>query len=373
MKLETTAGSLKTALSIAGKAIERRERIPILGMVKIDGAAMTATDLDTEIALTIPAVSAEGATCLPHRPLSALVRTLPADEAVTIEAAGTGATLSFAGGRYLLPSLPVADFPEFSMTESTPVDADSAALKQAISFAAPFMSTEETRYYLNGVCIDAEDAVATDGHRLASWPLGFDGEPFGRCILPRNLVKLLVSLPPAEAIRIGSAPRIAFDFPGIAIRAKTIDGKFPDWPRVVPSFSGNATHVTLSTARLQQAVRRISAFGRWGKMLTLAWEGHRCALYSRDSSTDVVASEIVSTVHPTSGSGIITFNADYMAQHLAALKGEAVTIRFDEPRSPALWTSEGMTGRLVLMPTHGDSDAEARAVLGSLAAESEAA
>lgn len=374
MKLETTAASLKTALVMAGHVVERRTTIAVLSMVKIDGNVMTAIDLDTEISVTVPVIGAEGAICVPHALMLALVKNLPADQRIMLAATEKGAVLNFAGGRYLLPSLPSADFPVFPDTEWMPVDVNGEGLKRAVAFVAPVISSEETRYYLNGVCIDAEDAVATDGHRMATYPLGFDGQPFGRRILPSGLAKLIGRLPAPNAIRLGGSLRIALDFPGMAIRAKTIDGTFPDWKRVVPSLSANAVHVTLATAQLRRSVKRISAVGRARKLLTLAWEGHRLSLFSRDMVEDVVASEIMQTEHPSSGTGTVTFNSEYIAQQLAALKGEAVTVRFDDKGAPSLWTCEGMTGRLILMPARGADESEARSALSSLAAaEGEAA
>ncbi|MDW9588682.1 hypothetical protein GOA80_21935 [Sinorhizobium meliloti] len=368
MKLETNARMLKSALKTVARATRWSSSIPVLGTVLFDGSTVTACDLDQEISVTMPVKSAKGSACIPHKTLLNLVSHLPGEEPVRIEAGEQGATLVFSSGRYDLPAAPVPDFPRLELSgEAKSIAIDGDGLKTALAFVSPFMSTEETRYYLNGVCLDVDDAVATDGHRMGVHPLGFDGGAFERAIIPHAVVNALLLMPAPKAISIATEKRPMVDIrmDGARIRAKLIDGTFPDWRRVVPSMSPNAAHATLDRASLMHIAGRMASFGP-SSGLSLAWDAERLAVAAKVWGGEVTARETMPVLSPSSG-GNGTYNAHYLKSVLQVLRSEVVTFKCQDAHSPSAWSGDG-DGYALLMPMRTGEDALATNLLSQLTA-----
>ncbi|MDX1219064.1 hypothetical protein GOL99_26695 [Sinorhizobium medicae] len=368
MKLETNARMLKSGLRAVGLATRWSSSIPVLGTVLFDGNTVTGCDLDQEISVTIPVKSAEGSACIPHATLLSLVSHLPGDELVKIEAGEQGATFVFSSGRYDLPTAQVSDFPRLEMSGAVkPIEIDGDGLKRALTFVAPFMSTEETRYYLNGVCLDSDDAVATDGHRMGVHPLGFSGGAFERGIIPHAVVGALLAMPAPMAMSIATEkrPMVEIRMDGAKIRAKLIDGTFPDWRRVVPSMSPNAAHATLDRASLLRIARRMASLGP-SHGLSLAWDAERLAVAAKVWGSEVTAREIMPVLSPSSG-GKGTYNAHYLKSVLQVLRSDVVTFKCQDAHSPSSWRGDG-DGYALLMPMRQGDDALATNLLSQLSA-----
>ncbi|ASY56470.1 DNA polymerase III subunit beta [Sinorhizobium sp. CCBAU 05631] len=349
MKLETTARMLKSALKSVGWATRGISSIPVLGMVLFDGSTVTACDLDMEISVTLPTRMAEGSACIPYDSLLGLVSHLPGDETVRIETGERGATVVFSTGRYDLPTLPISDFPIIGLPEDmVPIEIDGDRLKKALRFVSPFISTEETRYYLNGVCLDGDVLVATDGHRMGVHPHGFDGGAFDRGIIPKDVVFALLSMPAPKGLSVSKEkPRVEIRMDGARIRAKLIDGKFPDWRRVVPSMSPNAAHAKLDRAALLRIAKRMAALGP-SDGLSLAWDAERLAVAAKVWGSEVTARETMPVLSPSS-SGSATYNARFLKAVLQVLRSEVVTFRCEDDKSPSAWRGDG-EGYALLMP-----------------------
>ncbi len=346
MKLETTARILKSALIVVGRAADSKSVIPILGMVRFADGSVTATDLDNEISVKLPASRFEGAACLPLRSLLRLVSNLSPDDNVRIFAGASGATVSFSSGRYDLPTCEVSDFPELVFAEPAPLALDGERLKKAVTFVSPFISTEETRYYLNGVHISSDAAVATDGHRLGWHPLGFDGGAFDQAILPRRLVDTLMISPAPKSAQITKG-KIAFEMDGMSVRAKLIDGTYPDYRRVVPTMSENAARLTLDRAAFLKMIARIVALGA-GSGVTLAWDDAHLAAAAKFGFDEGTARETLAVLGPST-SGISTYNARYLAGMMRRLRSEVVTMFCEDGRGPSVWRGDD-DSFVVLMP-----------------------
>lgn len=362
MKFETTAGLLLSGLRAVKPAIEPRSTIPILETVKFDGHKLAGTDLDMEIEVDVPATSAAGTACIAHRPLLNLVRHIPADDTVRIAAGKDGATISFTGGRYDLPALLADDFPVFKSDEAMPVEFDGEGLRKALGFVRSFMSSEETRYYLNGACLDGKVAVATDGHRMGVHPLGFDGGSLDRCIVPRKTVELLSTLGAAKSLAVKSKgfSKMVFGFDGLSVRTNTIDGTFPDWQRVVPKFLDEAAKVELDRAELLRALSRISCAARIGTATaaSVAWGNGRTVLVGKSYLKEATAREHLCFSVAPEASGIICFDLRYMRGLLRLLACETVTLTVSDSGSPSLWRGDG-EAYAVLMPMRGaDADGD---------------
>lgn len=368
--------ALLPALVAADKAVEKRNTIPILSNLLIEPdeglVRLVATGLDVEIVAeaACDSVSGPGFT-VPSAILAAAVRKMPADADVSIACEGAVATVGAGRARFRLPVLPAGDFPRMKSHDpdgavrfSLPA-ADLAGMLAATRFA---VSTEETRYYLNGIHLHAGEgadgpalvAVATDGHRLAltarALPEGAAGMP--AVILPRVTVDLLAAITGRKAdIAIELSPtrvRLAVgpgeDGPGIAITSKLVDGTFPDYRRVMPAAP--PSRFTLDVAALRAAVDRV---------LTIAPTGKGCAVRFAFSAGGLE----LSAVNPDAGEareGLavasaegapveIGINGRYMLDMLAAVPAASVTIHLSDNASPALVTCpDAPDARFVLMP-----------------------
>jgi len=281
MKLETTAGMLKAALNAIKPAIERRNTIPILSMVKFDGKTIEGTNLDMWIKVDLPARLARGSLCVPFHPLLALIGHVAADQVVTLSGDAEGAVLAFGQSSYEMLALEVDDFPGFDPIDAPVIKVDGDAMKRAIAYVAPAISTEETRYYLNGVWLEGDVAVATDGHRLGSHPLGFSlGDAKG--IVPVGAVRTIMAMPPATSLQIDVAKvRFVVKAPGITLSGKLIDGTFPDWRRVVPTFQNEFSELRADKTVLRQVLARLAALDSDARSVTLAWQDDTLAPVTR--------------------------------------------------------------------------------------------
>src|SRR3954468_6825257 len=278
MKLKADRATLLKALAHVQSVVERRNTIPILANVMLavrDGKlALTATDMEIAIVEDVPASTTRDGSCTaPAATLYEIVRKLPDGAEVELDHPGGDAQLALRAGRYdtKLTVLPVEDFPsmtagslphKFSLTALT-----LRALIDRTRFA---ISTEETRYYLNGIYLHATDsdgtpvlrAVATDGHCLARveepLPEGAAGMP--GVIIPRKTVNELRKLAEETQDEIAvklSDTKIRFDIGGVQLTSKLIDGTFPEYDRVIPR--GNDKILKVSKKEFAEAVGRVAA------------------------------------------------------------------------------------------------------------------
>ncbi len=262
MKINVERGAFLKALSHVQSVVERRNTIPILSNVMIEAGKgqlkLTATDLDIEIVEAIPAdVIRNGAATAPAHMLYDIVRKLPDGAQVQAELlASEGGRLAVSAGsvRFELACLPKEDFPQMAagaLPHKFRLAADD--LKRLIDKTRFAISTEETRFYLNGIYVHAAKdgktrtlrAVATDGHRLARYELDLpDGAAdMPGVIVPRKTVtELRRLLDDADgAIEISlSDTKIQFQFGSVELTSKLIDGTFPEYQRVIPSGNDKA-------------------------------------------------------------------------------------------------------------------------------------
>ena len=278
MKLKADRAALLKALAHVQSVVEKRNTIPILANVMIrvaDGKlALTATDMEIAIVEDVPAsTSRNGAATAPAATLYEIVRKLPETAEIELDHPGGDAQLALRAGRYAtsLVVLPVEDFP--SMTAGAlphRFNLSAQQLRGLIDRTRFAISTEETRYYLNGIYLHAADsdgtkvlrAVATDGHRLARveepLPEGAGGIP--GVIIPRKTVaelrKLLDEVTGNVEIAL-SDTRIQFHVDAVRLTSKLIDGTFPEYERVIPR--GNDKILRVNKKEFADAVARVAA------------------------------------------------------------------------------------------------------------------
>ncbi len=278
MRFTIDRSALVRTLGHVQSVVERRNTIPILSNVKLDARderlRLTATDMDLELVESVAAVvDVGGAVTVPAHTLHDIARKLPEGAEVAFDATGGGGVLDIRSGRsrFTLPCLPTSDFPVMTGTDAPfRFVIGAAALRGLIDRTRFAISTEETRYYLNGIYLHATEsdgvavlrAVATDGHRLASvevpLPGGAEGMP--GIIVPRKTVNELRRLidETAEDLTIDlSETKMRCAFGETVLTSKLIDGTFPDYQRVIPV--GNDKTLEVRCKEFTEAVDRVSA------------------------------------------------------------------------------------------------------------------
>ena len=278
MKLKADRAALLKALAHVQSVVERRNTIPILANVMIavrDGKlTLTATDMEIAVLEDVPAAAVRnGATTAPAATLYEIVRKLPDGAEVELDHPGGDAQLALRAGRYAtsLVVLPTEDFPSMS-TGALPhkFTIGAQTLRALIDRTRFAISTEETRYYLNGIYIHAAEvedtkvlrAVATDGHRLARveepLPQGAAGMP--GVIVPRKTVNELRKLLDEASGDVDVAlsdTRIQFQVGPVILTSKLIDGTFPEYERVIPRDNDKVLRV--GKKDFSEAVGRVAA------------------------------------------------------------------------------------------------------------------
>ncbi len=277
MKISIERAVLLRAVSQAQSVVERRNTIPILANVLIeaegDQVSFRATDLDIEVVDKVNAtVERAGSTTVNAVTLHEIVRKLPDGALVNLADDGATGRLTVEAGRsnFALATLPKEDFPQMASSEYAANFAAPAPVLRRLFDKSKFaISTEETRYYLNGVYMHVADGdggkvlrcVATDGHRLAridaDLPAGAEG--MAGVIVPRKTVNELRKLLDDDEASIAvsvSETKVRFATPEITLTSKVIDGTFPDYGRVIPT--GNTRRMEVDAADFARAVDRVA-------------------------------------------------------------------------------------------------------------------
>jgi DNA polymerase-3 subunit beta len=347
--------------------VERRNTIPILSNVLIEASAegslrLMATDLDLQIVDRVEAqVETAGATTVPAHTLFDIVRKLPEGSQVSLNAA-EGKMLVVAGrARFNLATLPRDDFPVIAEGElPTKFELPAETLKQIIDKTRFAISTEETRYYLNGIFLHVSDeaqpvlkAAATDGHRLARVtvprPDGASGMP--DVIVPRKCVaelrKLLDEIDGSVSVSL-SASKIRFDLGTAILTSKLIDGTFPDYSRVIPT--GNDKLLRLDPKSFMDGVDRVATIAsEKTRAVKMSLEKDKITL-SVTSPENGTAAEEVSGEYGAEGFDI-GFNARYLMDILGQIEGDTVEVHLADAAAPTLIRENDKAPALyVLMP-----------------------
>jgi len=390
MKLTIERSALLRALGHVQNVVERRNTIPILSNVQLvadaetGGLRLTATDLDLAIVEGAPAeVLQPGGTTAPAHMLHDIVRKLPDGAQVELDSGtggtgGTGGTSGAdgAGGdgrltvraarsKFALSCLPREDFPVMTDDDlphqfSVPT-ADLRRLIEKTRFA---ISTEETRYYLNGIYLHApEDApvlrgVATDGHRLAHVDID---RPDGAAAMPGVILPRKAALEVLKLIDDSSGEggglvdialsdgKIRFSFGNIVLTSKLIDGTFPDYQRVIPS--GNDKRMEVDCKSFQAAVDRVATISsEKSRALKMAVNGDTVTLSANNPEQGSGTDEVPVTFNGE-GTLEIGFNARYLLDIAGQIEGENISFDLSDGASPTIVRDAADPGALyVLMP-----------------------
>ena len=354
MKLSIERGALLKAVSQAQSVVERRNTIPILANVLIEAEGDTvrfrATDLDVEVVDKAPAkVDRAGATTVSATTLHEIVRKLPDGALVTLTADGATGRLTVEAGRsnFSLATLPKEDFPVMASSEyQSNFSAPAPVLRRLFDKSKFAISTEETRYYLNGVYMHVADAdggrvlrcVATDGHRLAridaDLPEGAADMP--GVIVPRKTVGELRKLLDDDEAKIAvsvSETKVRFATPEITLTSKVIDGTFPDYSRVIPQ--NNTRRLEVDASEFAQAVDRVATVSS-ERSRAVKLELSEDKLILSVNAPDSGAAEEELAVAYGDDALQIGFNAKYLLEIASQVDRENAVFLFNSSGDPTL-------------------------------------
>ena len=354
MKVSIERSDLLKAMNRAQGVVERRNTIPILANVLIEAeeGAMSfrATDLDLEVVDKITAtVERPGATTVGAHTLHEIVRKLPDGAQVQLSDDGTSGRLEVVAGRshFSLATLPREDFPVMASSEyACNFSTKAPELRRLFDKAKFAISTEETRYYLNGVYMHAANetggatlrCVATDGHRLAriDAPLPDGASDLPGVIVPRKTVGELRKLLDDDDVVIAvsvSETKVRFATPEITLTSKVIDGTFPVYSRVIPQ--NNTRRMEVDAAEFAQAVDRVSTVSsERSRAVKMALDEDRLIL-SVNSPDSGAADEELAVAYADEPLEI-GFNAKYLLEIASQVDRENAVFLFNSAGDPTL-------------------------------------
>ena len=369
MKLSIERATLLKALAQAQSVVERRNTIPILAnvLIEAEGAQVSfrATDLDIEVVDRAAAmVERAGSTTVSAVMLHEIVRKLPDGALVNLSDDPAAGRLAVTAGRssFSLATLPKEDFPVMASSEYTSnFSAKAPELRRLFDKAKFAISTEETRYYLNGVYMHVSQGeagkvlrcVATDGHRLARidapLPEGAEGMP--GVIVPRKTVgelrKLLDDDDASIAVSV-SETKVRFATPAITLTSKVIDGTFPDYTRVIPT--GNTKRLEVDASEFAKAVDRVATVSsERSRAVKLSLDEDRLVLSV--NAPDSGAAEEELAVAYGDEKLEIGFNAKYLLEIASQVDRENAVFLFNTSVDPTLMREGNDTSAVyVVMP-----------------------
>jgi len=369
MKISIERATLLKAVGQAQSVVERRNTIPILANVLIEAEGNTvsfrATDLDIEVVDKAPAqVERAGATTVSAVMLHEIVRKLPDGALVQLTDDGAAGRITVQAGRsvFSLATLPKEDFPVMASSEyASNFSAPAPVLRRLFDKSKFAISTEETRYYLNGVYMHVAQGesgpvlrcVATDGHRLAridaALPEGATNMP--GVIVPRKTVgemrKLLEDDDAKIAVSV-SETKVRFATPAITLTSKVIDGTFPDYSRVIPI--GNTRRLEVDAAEFAKAVDRVATVSsERSRAVKLQLDEDRLVLSV--NAPDAGAAEEELAVAYGDERLEIGFNAKYLLEIASQVDRENAVFLFNSSGDPTLMREGNDTSAVyVVMP-----------------------
>jgi DNA polymerase-3 subunit beta len=364
MNIKINRESLLKPLSAMGSIVERRHTLPILSNLlleaKTDDVTLTATDLEMQVSLTIAGnAGGEMATTVAAKKLLDICRSLPEASDIQLSELENRLQVKVGKSRFNLQTLPAADYPLMSkVTGGTElvVRIGQGTLKHLLKQVEFAMAQQDIRYYLNGLLFEVSgdrlNIVGTDGHRLSFTSTKLlESHDKQEVILPRKtvieLIKLLDDTEEEVTVEIG-ANQANFSFSNIRLISKVIDGKFPDYTRVIPVGYGNAFSAERYT--ILQAMQRASILSNEkyrGIRMVLGKDSVR--LISSNSEQEEAEEELEISY---AGDPLdVGFNVTYMIDVLNNVSSDTVTFSFADANSSCLVTVPGDDDyKYVVMP-----------------------
>ena len=354
MKFTMHRENLLKPLQAVQGVVERRQTLPILAnfLLTIDGGqlSVTATDMELELVASTELPDAEaGEVTVPARKLVDICRSLPADAEIRLEVDGERALIRSGRSRFKLTTLPAVDYPSSdSLTGELRVTVKEGQLRRLLELTHFAMAHQDVRYYLNGLLLDIGEgllrAVATDGHRLAIAEIPVQtGDAACQVIVPRKgiseLLRLLGNGDEEVIIEVGSNA-IQIALPEVRLTSKLIDGKFPDYRRVVPKGEDSDKTVVVDRELVRQALARAAILSNDKyRAVRLCLEANVLRVVANNPEQEEAEDEVEVAYE---GEGLeIGFNVSYLIDALTALPGEEAEIHLGDSSSSCLITPKG--------------------------------
>jgi DNA polymerase-3 subunit beta len=353
---------LKPLGFVAG-VVERRQTLPILSYLLFraqgGGVQMTGTDLEVEVSVSVEAKTEDGGeVMLPARKLLDICRALPSDAALDLRVDGSKAQIKTGRSRFSLLTMPVTDFPVIQTADwDITLRVAQQDLKQLLQETHFCMAQQDVRYYLNGVLLETSGktlrAVATDGHRMAvsELKLGNDAGQNRQVIVPRKGVHELIRMledndQPVEVLLSNNHLRVRA--PGLVFTSKLIDGRYPDYAKVMPGKQ--SIQLKLPREGLRETLARVAILSNEkyrGIRLTLSEKQLRISTNNpeQEEAQEELAVDFA-------GNGFeVGFNVNYLVECLGSLRHEEVLLGLNDPNSSCLIQVPGQASpQYVIMP-----------------------
>ena len=360
MKFTIHRENLLKPLQAVQGVVERRQTLPILAnfLLTIENGrlSVTATDMELELVASTDLPDAEpGEVTVPARKLVDICRSLPADAEIQVEVDGERAKVRSGRSRFSLTTLPAVDFPSSDdLTGELRITAKEGQLRRLLELTSFAMAHQDVRYYLNGLLLDMGEgllrAVATDGHRLAIAEIPVDrgdagdaGDAARQVIVPRKgiseLLRLLGNGDQEVTIDVGSNG-IQITLPEVRLTSKLIDGKFPDYRRVVPKAGDSDKTVVVDRELVRQALSRAAILSNDKyRAVRLCLEPNVLRVVANNPEQEEAEDEVEVAYQ---GEGLeIGFNVSYLIDALTALPGDEAEIHLGDSSSSCLITPRG--------------------------------
>ena len=364
MKITIDRNELLKPIQRVIGAVERRQTKPVLANILIeadaDGITFVATDLEILLRTHLAhPVDEPGAAAVPARKLLDICKALPDDASIRLQAGPSKATLQAGRSRFSLACLPPEEFPRGEAPgEAQALTVAADALRGLIARTAFSMANQDVRYYLNGLLLEVTPgelrAVATDGHRLAFDALPLEqggGEGVRQAIVPRKgvfeLERLLQDVDGPVTLELGTS-HIRATAGDMEFVSKLIDGRFPDYERVMPDASGTTIH--LPRADFREALQRTAILSNEKyRGIRLMLDEARVTLQAHNAEQEEAEEQLpVDYVGPSLEVG---FNVQYLLDVTNVVPGEAVAMMLKDPNHSVLVTDPALPrARYVIMP-----------------------
>jgi DNA polymerase-3 subunit beta len=361
MKFSAERESLLAALQSVIGVVERRQTMPILANLLLSAEngklSVTATDLEVELVATATIKSGvDGKLTVPGRKLLDICRSLPEESTLTFTQDGDKLTVKAGRSRFVLSTLPATDFPVIEeLAQQQSLQVSQADLRRLLDKTHFSMAQQDVRYYLNGMLLETDGkmlrTVATDGHRLALCEMDLPAKTQGQqVIVPRKGVLELQRLLGTEGdvqITIGSN-HIRAQIGDVRFTSKLIDGRFPEYGRVIPAAPPKAVVADRETLRAALQRTAILANEKY-RGIRLALKKNSMTLQAHNPEQEEAEEQVEVTYK---GDELeVGFNVGYLLDALSAVDGSEVEIGVTDGNSSCLVRAPGATSaRYVVMP-----------------------
>lgn len=363
MKIVTTKSAILDPLQQVGGVVERRQTLPILANLLLNlrskSLLITATDLEVEMKTsTLVEANGEIDITLPARKLIDICRALPDEAEININIEGERVTIVSGPSRFTLGTLPAKDYPVIEpITSSYSFSVPEKSLKGLIEKTYFAMAQQDVRYYLNGLLFEIKEGiirtVATDGHRLATSESAcqIDTDLDLQVIIPRKAVlelgKLLEDTTDAVLVEV-STNHIRFNIRSTIFTSKLIDGKFPDYQRVIPTNSDKTVIANRET--LRNALQRTSILSNEKyRGICFKFSKNSLELLAHNPEQEEAKEEL--PIEYQGDDLVIGFNVSYLIEVLNVLETKNIKLMLSDSNSSCLIEDEKTSDcRYVIMP-----------------------